>query len=220
MKKSEIIDSLKELIIKYGRWHTSSLEIEMRKHCDVAFKVDEDEYNIIDLCLFDNLDCDGCFGVGFRGALLDEDDEYYDMTTIDAESLTEDKLSKLLNIFTNVVGTEHENKAGADDDDEVYIRIESMKILNRPQDKEAIEKYEADHIHKEQVIETSLYNHFLNSLGSTDATELAKKLTPRLLLDVERFNRECGSTDDVVKILNKWLYDVLVLDFDYKLKLF
>lgn len=218
MKKSEIIESLRELIIKYGRWQTSSLEIEMGKPCDVAFKVDEDEYNIIDLCLFDNLDCDGSFGVGFRGALLDEDDEYVDMTAIYAECLTKDKLSKLLDIFTNVVGTEHENKCG-DDDDEVYIRIDSMKILNRPQDKEAIEKYEADHIHKEQVIETSLYNHFLNSLGSEDATELAKKLTPLLLLDVERFNRECGSTDDVVKILNKWLYDVLVLGLDYKLKL-
>ena len=217
MKKSEIIESLKELIIKYGRWQTTSLEIEMDKPCDVTFKKDEDEYNIIDLCLFDNFDYDGSFGLGVRGALLDEDNEYVDMTAIDAEILTKDKLSKLLDIFTNVVGTEHENKCG--DDDEVYIRIDSMKILNRPQDKETIEKYEADHTHKEQVIKTSLYYHFLNSLGSEDATELAKKLTPRLLHDVEQFNRECGSTDDVVKILNKWLYDVLVLELDYKLKL-
>ena len=217
MKKSEIIESLKGLIIKYGRWQTTSLEIEMDKPCDVTFKNDGDEYNIIDMCLFDSFDYDGSFGLGFRGALLDEDNEYVDMTAIDAEILTKDKLSKLLDIFTNVVGTEHENKCG--DDDEVYIRIDSMKILNRPQDKEAIEKYEADHTHKEQVIKTSLYYHFLNSLGSEDATELAKKLTPRLLHDVEQFNRECGSTDDVVKILNKWLYDVLVLELDYKLKL-
>jgi TATA-binding protein-associated factor Taf7 len=218
MKKSEIIESLKELIIKYGRWQTTSLEIEMDKPCDVTFKEAEDEYNIIDLYLFDNFDYDGSFGVGFRGELLDEDDECVDMTVIDAEILTKDKLSKLLDIFTNVVGTEHENKCG--DDDEVYIRIDSMKILNRPQDKETIEKYEADHTHKEQVIKTSLYYHFLNSLGSSvAATELAKKLTPLLLHDVEQFNRECGSTDDVVKILNKWLYEVLVLDLDYKLKL-